>query len=78
MSLATAAAAAGVLLVSPPADTADAEFERLVAAYARSGSWTSPTASLLEIPGIDLAEVPSIGGALPGVDGSDAPNGRDS
>jgi hypothetical protein len=69
-SLATAAAAAGLLLVAGPGDSADAEFERLVASYSAdraSGRWTSPTASLLDTPGVDLGAVPSIGGVLRGM-----------
>jgi hypothetical protein len=81
-SLATAAVAAGLLLVAGPGDSADAEFERLISSYSTdraSGGWTSPTASLLDTPGVDLGAVPSIGGVLRGMrtDTTD-PEGRDS
>jgi hypothetical protein len=86
VTLATAAAAAGILLIGSPAPAvdADAEFERLVAAYtadASSGAWRSPTATLLRSPGLDLGSVPSIGGSIIDVNPNDGPGeaeGRDS
>jgi hypothetical protein len=85
MSLATAAAAVGILLVRQPEPSvnADAEFERLVASYsadAAGGAWRSPTATLLRSPGLDLGSVPSIGGALRDMNQDDepvGPEGRD-
>lgn len=68
MSLAAAAAAAGLLLVGPSSATTDAEFESLVLAFAMdaaSGAWHSPTSSLLDTPGLDLASVPSVGELMP-------------
>ena len=66
---AAAAALAGVLLSRRGSD-ADAEFDRLVAAYASdaaAGAWRSPTDALLEVPGSELIRsVPSIGG-IPGL-----------
>ncbi|MDH3270271.1 MAG: hypothetical protein OEN56_03000 [Gemmatimonadota bacterium] len=80
--LAAAAAAVGLFLVGGPRTDADAEFERLVADYARTAATTlrSPTASLMEIPGVDLGAVPSIGGSLPGLTFPETgtPEGRDS
>lgn len=86
VSLAAAAAAVGLLFLDPSGTGADAEFERLVTAFAAdagSGAWRSPTSALLEMPGLDLGAVPSIGGAIRGLDlsnGLDAtgPEGRDS
>ena len=85
-SLATAAAAAGILLLGNPQTDADAEFERLVAAYSAdvaAGVLESPTAALLESPGLDLGAVPSVGSSLRGLDrnaapGRNGPEGRDS
>lgn len=82
-ALAAAAAAAGLLLVGLPRSDADAEFERLVSDYSANpsgGAWRSPTASLLDIPGVDLGSVPSFGASLRGTDLSetDASEGRDS
>lgn len=76
VSLAVAAAAAGLLLVPPGATDADAEFERLVAAYASTAAtvFHSPTSGLLTTPGLDLGSVPSIG---QGVRGMDRPPSRD-
>jgi len=86
MSLAAAAAAAGLLFVGPPTSDADAEFQNLVVAFSTdgaSGAWRSPTSSLLNLPGLDLGAVPSVsefmprGDALRSVDGT-GPEGRDS
>lgn len=72
-SVALAAGVAALILVNRP-PTGDAEFERLVAAYASetaAGSWSSPTSALLEVPGMDLLRsVPSIGAPLRGIDPS--------
>lgn len=71
--LAAAAVAAGVLLFGGPGTSADAEFERLVAAYSSTiapAARQSPTASLMNIPGIDLGAVPSFGAYSRGVPGS--------
>jgi len=68
MSLAAAAAAAGLLLFEPSSVEADAEFQSLVVAFAAdgaTGAWRSPTSSLLDIPGIDLGTVPSVGDFIP-------------
>lgn len=86
MSLAAAAAAAGLLLLNPASSDADLAFERLVSTYTAdvsSGAWRSPTSGLLETPGLDLGSVPSIGGMIRGLDRTDAPTpdgpeGRDS
>lgn len=83
VSLAVAAAASGLLLVDRASvdgtsDPADAEFEALVAAYSAQGSWTSPTAALLNIPGVDLGSVPTFGDVLEGANPSDAESGRQS
>lgn len=86
-SAAMAAAIAAVLLVGGPPSDADAEFERLVASYANdisSGAWASPTSALLNVPGMSLTRsVPSLGGAVRGLDPSALPRapeseGRDS
>ena len=82
MTLATAAAAAGLVFMVDQGSTsdADAEFERLVANYAAtsaSGTFTSPTSRLLEIPGVDLGAVPSVGDALRGFDPTTARPGGD-
>ena len=79
--LAAAAAVAALFLLAQPASDADAEFERLVADYtqlAAGGTWRSPTASLLQTPGVDLGAVPTFRGALSGLNrpGSRAPDGR--
>ncbi|MDX1495559.1 MAG: hypothetical protein R3253_15940 [Longimicrobiales bacterium] len=79
--LAAAAAVAALLLSGLPGDDDEREFERLVASYSETaGTWRSPTASLMDIPGVDLGAVPSFGGA-PGVvtpPGSEPVEGRDS
>ncbi len=67
-SVAAAAALAGLLITQQRADAnADAEFERLVASFdASAGSWQSPTAALLEVPGSDLMRsMPSVGATVP-------------
>ena len=60
-----AAALAGVMLLPP---SADENFEALVAGFssdAAGGNWRSPTAGLLDVPGIELVRfLPSIGGTL--------------
>ena len=70
-SAALAAVLAGVLLTNAGPDP-DAEFERLVAAYASDasgGAWRSPTSGLLEFPGIELIRsIPSVGGPARGLD----------
>lgn len=71
--LAAAAAAAGLLLIGGPGPSADAQFERLVANYSSTIAPTarqSPTASLMNIPGIDLGAVPSFGAYSSGVPGA--------
>jgi hypothetical protein len=72
-----AAALAGLLLTSGGEDQ-DAEFDRLVASFATdasAGAWRSPTSGLLEVPGIELTRsVPSIGGALRGLDPASLPD----
>ncbi len=65
LPLAAAAALAGILLARPGATDADAEFERLVSDYSElmaGGAWRSPTAPLLDVPGLDLGAVPSFAG----------------
>lgn len=61
VSLAAAAAAVGLLMLNPPVDDADAEFEALVASYTAVARTPSPTAALLDLPGLDLGSVPRIG-----------------
>jgi len=86
VSLAAAAAAVGVLFVSPGVSTGDAEFERLVSAFATdagAGGWRSPTSALLDVPGLDLGAVPTIGGTLRDMGAAASstgtgPEGRDS
>lgn len=63
LSLAAAAAAVGLLMMDPPMDDADAEFEALVASYSTVARTPSPTAALLDLPGLDLGSVPRIGAA---------------
>ena len=80
LSAAMAAAVAGILLIGLGQNSADADFEQLVASYsadAALGAWRSPTAGLLRTPGIDLGTVPSI---APIVTGERPPleGGRDS
>ena len=63
-TLATAAAAAAILIVGDQADTADSDFEALVSAYAADaalGAWRSPTDGLLRTPGVGLGAVPRVG-----------------
>lgn len=86
VSLATAAAAVGVMLVSDPgpgAADADAEFEQLVLSYSSATrSFASPTDALLDIPGVDLGSVPSVSdglrGFVPSRDEPGSTDGRDS
>lgn len=82
MSLAAAAAAVGLLLVDTGSLDRDAEFERMVASYSASNAttWRSPTSALLDLPGLDLGSVPSIGRGVRGVNrpNQDLPDGRDS
>jgi len=76
---ASAAVAAGVaaLLLLGRSPSGDDEFARLVAAYATetaTGEWISPTAGLLDVPGMDLMRsLPSIGSPLRGLDPSSLP-----
>jgi hypothetical protein len=69
VATAAAAALAGVLVTRGGSD-ADAEFARLVTAYASdatTGAWRSPTDALLEVPGSALMRsVPVISG-VPGL-----------
>ena len=73
---ATAAVAAAVatLILVDRGPSGDDDFERLVAAYTSEtveGAWSSPTSSLLDVPGMDLMRsVPSIGMPLRGIDPS--------
>lgn len=82
-TVAAAAAVAGLLLVDRGPDP-DEQFELLVASYAgdvSTGAWRSPTAGLLEVPGMSLTRsMPSLGGSLRGLDTSapPPPDGRDS
>lgn len=79
--LAAAAAAVGLLLVGLPGDGDEQQFERLVASYSESaGAWRSPTASLMDIPGVDLGAVPSFGSRVGTLEGEQAQpvEGRDS
>ena len=80
VSMAAAAAVAGLMMVRSGPDAADAEFERLVASYsadAALGAWSSPTDGLLRTPGIDLGALPSVRSVpLPSRDQDDG--GRDS
>ena len=86
VSVAAAAAAVALLFVSPGTSEADREFEALVRAYTNdvaAGALRSPTTSLLDIPGLDLGAVPSVGSSLRGVvpagrGGSAGPDGRQS
>jgi hypothetical protein len=76
VSTALAAAVAGLILIDR-GPTGDDDFERLVAAYVSetaSGSWSSPTSGLLEVPGNDLMRsLPSIGAPVRGLDPSALP-----
>jgi ferric-dicitrate binding protein FerR (iron transport regulator) len=81
---AVAAAVAGLLLIGRGPD-ADEEFDRIVASYAAdasTGAWRSPTAALLDVPGIGLTRsMPSVGGSARGLDPTarpPRPDGRDS
>ena len=69
VSAGIAAAVAGLLFTGIGTDQ-DAEFERMVAGFANDasgGAWRSPTAGLLEVPGLDLLRgVPDIGGSARG------------
>ena len=60
-----AATLAAIMLTQP---TADEDFEALVTGFATDvagGIWRSPTAGLLEVPGIELIRsIPSIGGTV--------------
>jgi len=75
-SAALAASVAGVLLIDT-GPSGDEDFERLVAAYSSGSagvSWTSPTSSLLDVPGLDLIRsLPSIGAPVRGLDPSALP-----
>ncbi len=71
---ASAAVAAGILaIVMTRGGGEDEAFERLVTAYATdvtSGAWSSPTAGLLEVPGLELLRgVPTLGGSVTGQPG---------
>jgi hypothetical protein len=67
-----AAAVTGLILVDRHASSED-EFEQLVAAY-ESDQWQSPTAGLLDVPGMELTRsVPSVGGPARGLDPSTRP-----
>jgi hypothetical protein len=76
---ASAAVAAGVaaLVLLGRGPSGEDDFARLVAAYtteAAAGEWSSPTAGLLDVPGMDLMRsVPSIGSPLRGLDPSSLP-----
>jgi len=70
---ALAAAVSGLMLVDHR-PSGDAEFEQLVAAY-ETDMWQSPTAGLLDVPGIELTRsVPSIGGPALGLDPATRPD----
>ena len=75
-SAAVAAAVAALILVDRGPSGED-DFERLVAAYSSEtaqGAWSSPTSSLLDVPGMDLMRsVPSIGAPLRDIDPSSLP-----
>ena len=78
-SAAVAAALVGLMLIGndPPTDEA---FEQLVTAYstdASGGAWVSPTADLLEVPGLELLrDMPGLGVSTRGQPGNPA-LGRD-
>jgi hypothetical protein len=64
-SAALAAALAGLLLL--PADRDGDEFDALVASFSSSTTLQSPTAGLLDVPGIEFVRsMPSVGGSLRG------------
>jgi hypothetical protein len=75
-SAAVAAGVAAVLLIDR-SPSGDDDFARLVASYSTetaAGTWSSPTSSLLDAPGMDLMRsVPSIGSPLLGIDPSTLP-----
>ena len=76
---ASAAVAAGVaaLVLLGRGPSGEDDFARLVATYTTetaSGEWRSPTAGLLDVPGMDLMRsMPSIGSPLRGLDPSSLP-----
>lgn len=79
--VAAAAAVAGLFLFGGGESGGDDQFERLVADYSASAaSWRSPTASLMDIPGVDLGAVPSFGTPLIDLDVPETTSeeGRDS
>jgi len=65
LPLAAAAAVAALILVNGPS-SADRDFEQLVADYSADfgSGWRSPTASLMQTPGVDLGAVPSVGSGM--------------
>lgn len=75
-SAAVAAAVAALILIDRGPSGED-DFEALVASYTNetaAGVWSSPTSSLLDVPGMDLMRsVPSIGEPLRGIDPSSFP-----
>jgi hypothetical protein len=80
-----AAAAVAAIVVWQRSPDANADFDRLVASYsadASSGAWSSPTAALLDVPGMTLTRTtPSIGQPLragSAGDGFGTSEGRDS
>ena len=78
--MAAAAAVASIVMVTSRPDSADAEFEQLVASYSADaglGGWRSPTDGLLRTPGVDLGAVPSVRPTLLPGDGP-GDGGRDS
>ena len=86
-TVALAAAIAGILLVDSRGGGDEQRFEHLVATYtadAAGGVWTSPTAGLLDVPGMSFTRsMPSVGDPLRDFDPRavsepSAPEGRDS
>lgn len=81
-SVALAAAIAGILLVEGHRGSADARFESLVAAYSAEsagGAWSSPTANLLDVPGMSLTRtMPAVGDPLRDFDPGEAAGRRDA
>ncbi len=77
-SAALAASVVGLLLTGTGTNQ-DAEFERLVAGFssdASGGAWRSPTAGLLEVPGLELLRgVPDVGGSVRGGGPGERPEG---